>query len=417
MVDVVLLTSHVSYLREVLLVDYRVKKPCLPPLSNSPLFSIPGRDRKYADLSPEQLPETESLMDCMERTSPLWEQKLTYELRNGKNVMVCGHANTIRGLVKRIDNISDDDVRDIAIPTGIPIIYKFDKTLKPIPPSGDQQTASQKHMNGLFLEKPGLLKEALKREKEWSVQVPGYSQTLERNKNPMPPLERSLYKLIAEREMEEWAGQFYDPNAEMEDDGNDGNMGRPIQLVEDEIWAKGIEELRNGDQFDPDSLVFHSANGGSSVSKEENLEIKPTIISSSPCVTSIPSASMLPGMGLPRVRRDAVIVIIRHGKTEHNKLGLFTGWEDAPLAKEGIEEAKEAGRLLRLHGFEFDVVYSSWLSRAVETALYVLDELDSLWLPFIKTWHLNERHYGSRKTSYFCACIVVFVFIRLILLC
>lgn len=69
--------------------------------------------------------------------------------------------------------------------------------------------------------------------------------------------------------------------------------------------------------------------------------------------------------------------------------------EDAPLADEGIEEAKEAGRLLKLHGFEFDVVYTSWLSRALETAWYVMDEMDALWLPIIKTWRLNERMYGG----------------------
>jgi 2,3-bisphosphoglycerate-dependent phosphoglycerate mutase len=69
--------------------------------------------------------------------------------------------------------------------------------------------------------------------------------------------------------------------------------------------------------------------------------------------------------------------------------------EDAPLASEGIEEAKAAGRLLKIHGFEFDVVYTSWLSRALETALYVMDEMDALWLPIIKTWRLNERMYGE----------------------
>ena len=65
------------------------------------------------------------------------------------------------------------------------------------------------------------------------------------------------------------------------------------------------------------------------------------------------------------------------------------------MADEGIEEAKEAGRLLKLHGFEFDVVYTSWLERALETALYVIDEMDSLWLPMVKTWRLNERMYGE----------------------
>ena len=56
------------------------------------------------------------------------------------------------------------------------------------------------------------------------------------------------------------------------------------------------------------------------------------------------------------------------GRTPHNNLGLFTGWEDPPLAPDGVEDAKNAGRLLKMHGFEFDVVYTSWLQRAIETA-------------------------------------------------
>ena len=83
------------------------------------------------------------------------------------------------------------------------------------------------------------------------------------------------------------------------------------------------------------------------------------------------------------------------GRTEHNKLGLFTGWEDASLAKEGIAEAKRAGQLLRAHGFAVDAVYTSWLSRAIETAWLALQELDALWVPIIKSWRLNERMYGA----------------------
>ena len=98
---------------------------------------------------------------------------------------------------------------------------------------------------------------------------------------------------------------------------------------------------------------------------------------------------------LNEMSRDTQLVIIRHGKTEYNKLGLFTGWDDAPLAQEGCEEAVNAGKLLKMHGFTFDVVYTSWLSRAIETAWLVLDELDCLWLPIVKSWRLNERMYGS----------------------
>ena len=64
---------------------------------------------------------------------------------------------------------------------------------------------------------------------------------------------------------------------------------------------------------------------------------------------------------------------------------LYQGWEDPHLAIDGIEDAKNAGRLLKRHGFEFDVVYTSWLTRAIQTAWYVMDELDMLWLPMVST--------------------------------
>ena len=107
------------------------------------------------------------------------------------------------------------------------------------------------------------------------------------------------------------------------------------------------------------------------------------------------AAAAAAGGGEPSARFDRCLVILRHGKTEHNKLGLFTGWEDAGLAPEGRVEARAAGRLLRAHGFELDVVYTSWLSRAIETAWITLSELDCLWVPIIKTWRLNERMYGA----------------------
>jgi bisphosphoglycerate-dependent phosphoglycerate mutase family 1 len=71
----------------------------------------PGRDRKYADLTMDQIPLTESLLDCMERTSPIWEKKIIYEIKNGRNVLVVAHANTLRGLVKTIDRIGDEEIQ------------------------------------------------------------------------------------------------------------------------------------------------------------------------------------------------------------------------------------------------------------------------------------------------------------------
>ena len=142
-----------------------------PPSTTQQHEHWPGRERKYADLRPDQIPMTESLLDCMRRTIPIWNNRILYELRNGRNVMVVAHAHTLRGLVKAIDNISDEDIKQVAIPTGIPIIYKFDHKLESLPPPGDLQTASQVHMNGLFLEEPGLLKQALARE-EGTLVIP-----------------------------------------------------------------------------------------------------------------------------------------------------------------------------------------------------------------------------------------------------
>lgn len=358
----------------------------------------------------EQIPLTESLLDCMERTYPLWENKIKYELMKGRNVLVVAHANTLRGLVKTIDNIGDAEIQDVAIPTGIPIVYKFDNELQAIPPRKEDHSVGQVHMNGLFLEKPGLLKEALKREGEWSQAVPGYGSTMSRHKTPMTSLERSLYKLEAVRELGSWASEFIDWNATPEDDGSDGNMGRPIQLTEDQAWDVGMKQLETQNIAKADSSTTITststedspqavtADGGSAVmSTTTGSSQSPYTVplNTRPCVTSIPSEAVLYQERDVPIRRDSVIVIIRHGKTQHNKLGLFTGWEDAPLADEGVEEAKEAGRLLKLHGFEFDVVYTSWLSRALETALYVMDEMDSLWVPSVKTWRLNERMYGE----------------------
>lgn len=89
------------------------------------------------------------------------------------------------------------------------------------------------------------------------------------------------------------------------------------------------------------------------------------------------------------------LVIIRHGESEWNKLNLFTGWTDVDLSQKGREEAKAAGKLLKENGFDFDICYTSYLKRAIHTLDYVLDEMDRTWLPVIKSWKLNERHYGA----------------------
>jgi len=89
------------------------------------------------------------------------------------------------------------------------------------------------------------------------------------------------------------------------------------------------------------------------------------------------------------------LVLLRHGESTWNKENRFTGWTDVDLTEKGRAEAAEAGRLLREGGFVFDSAYTSVLKRAIRTLFITLDTLDQLWIPVIKSWRLNERHYGA----------------------
>lgn len=89
------------------------------------------------------------------------------------------------------------------------------------------------------------------------------------------------------------------------------------------------------------------------------------------------------------------LVLIRHGESEWNKLNLFTGWTDVDLTEKGVIEAKNSANLLKEEGFTFDIAYTSVLKRAIRTLWYVLDGMDLMWIPVIRDWRLNERHYGA----------------------
>ncbi len=89
------------------------------------------------------------------------------------------------------------------------------------------------------------------------------------------------------------------------------------------------------------------------------------------------------------------LVLLRHGESDWNKANRFTGWTDVDLSETGRAEAQRAGRLLKETGYIFDVAYTSVLKRAIRTCWMALDELDRLWIPVVRDWRLNERHYGA----------------------
>jgi 2,3-bisphosphoglycerate-dependent phosphoglycerate mutase len=89
------------------------------------------------------------------------------------------------------------------------------------------------------------------------------------------------------------------------------------------------------------------------------------------------------------------IVLLRHGESTWNRENRFTGWTDVDLSERGRAEAIEAGRLMKEAGYLFDLAYTSVLKRAIRTLWIALGELDLCWIPEIKSWRLNERHYGA----------------------
>ncbi len=102
----------------------------------------PQHDRRYAGLEPSELPATESLKDTLRRVQPLWVERIAPELRRGRNVLIVAHGNSLRALVKMLDGMSDADIVEFNIPTGVPILYELDDSLRPRVPRcflGDQE--------------------------------------------------------------------------------------------------------------------------------------------------------------------------------------------------------------------------------------------------------------------------------------
>jgi 2,3-bisphosphoglycerate-dependent phosphoglycerate mutase len=105
--------------------SYTVQPPALAP--DDPRH--PRFDRNYADLDPSLLPATESLKDTLERVLPYWHDTIAPDVRAGKRIIVSAHGNSLRALAKHLDHISDEDIPQLNIPTGIPLIYEFDESL------------------------------------------------------------------------------------------------------------------------------------------------------------------------------------------------------------------------------------------------------------------------------------------------
>jgi 2,3-bisphosphoglycerate-dependent phosphoglycerate mutase len=108
--------------------SYDVPPPPLTPDDER----FPGKDPRYADLKPEELPLTECLKDTVARFLPLWHESIAPNIKAGRKILIGAHGNSLRALVKYLDNVSDADILELNIPTGMPLVYELDADLKPI---------------------------------------------------------------------------------------------------------------------------------------------------------------------------------------------------------------------------------------------------------------------------------------------
>ncbi|HOO33375.1 MAG TPA: 2,3-diphosphoglycerate-dependent phosphoglycerate mutase [Thermotogota bacterium] len=103
-----------------------------PPALETSDDRYPGKDRRYADLTEEQLPKTECLKDTLERVLPYWDEEIAPTIKSGKRVVIAAHGNSLRAIVKYLDDMTEEAIIGLNIPTGVPLVYELDEDLKPI---------------------------------------------------------------------------------------------------------------------------------------------------------------------------------------------------------------------------------------------------------------------------------------------
>ncbi|KAL4686771.1 hypothetical protein H8959_018899 [Pygathrix nigripes] len=120
--------------------SYDVPPPPMEP--NHLFYSNISKERRYADLTEDQLPSCESLKDTIARALTFWNEEIVPQIKEGKRVLIAAHGNSLQGIVKHVEGLSEEVIMELSLPTGIPIVYELDKNLKPIKPMqflGDEE--------------------------------------------------------------------------------------------------------------------------------------------------------------------------------------------------------------------------------------------------------------------------------------
>lgn len=395
------------------------------PIADAKYLRWEDRDGRTSRVLP---PDSESLGDVARRVRPLWKQCIMRDVLDGKTVLVVAHGNTIRTLMQAIDNVPDAAASLLEVPQCIPLVYRFvlaHGKLIPEPCEGRKSAVdcaaiaegggvfdkadADAMISAEFLADEAELAQAQLRVRDASLARYGLaggdeSQLLEAvlcAGAALPGLECNVGADVADLEgavralrmaaLEEEAGACWAAGADLYFNSISWGWDEPGDAAPAEA-APG-EPAAEGSAAEAEAATAE-AEAGPNASAGQSASAAPR---DEPRRSYAVAAAAAAARAAYRQRRQRVI-IIRHGKTHHNKLGLFTGWEDAKLAPEGRAEAIAAGRMLARHGVAVDVVYTSWLSRAIETAWLVLAQLDAISVPIHKSWRLNERMCVQHRT-------------------
>lgn len=361
---------------------YDCPPPALP--SEDPFHRALCSDERYRYVT---VPSTESLELTAARVESVWDETIAPALRDGQNVMVVSHGNTLRALCKLIDGVSAADSFHLDLPTACPVVYEFaDAALNHREVHGFWGS-SDAPRHGRFLVDAKLVAKAQDAMRLQCLQNIAVSTVSSEGEDKVSICDA-------------WTSEKATDGVALDSEGRSYKVReRPpsyFALESERIADDAKKELRGMlSRLERMSLDEHRqlsmavGEEGAGTPSRANGASEGTGVEGD--VAAAGSVAATASRGVPAVS----LIIVRHGYSEYNAENRFTGWADVELSNRGREEARFAGSLLREAGCErLEGVFTSYLKRAVKTAWLMLDELELQWVPVQCDWRLNERHYG-----------------------
>ena len=377
-----------------------------PPISVvAPLQRTMCQDERYRrqpcdrGTRPRQdvvVPRGEAFCDCLERVRECLRDTITPALSSGKNVLVVSHGNTLRALIKLIEQVSDEDAFHLDMPTACPLVYRVGcDGAKVGAPQGvwgssnverygrflyDQQRVEQAQqiMRSQVLRNVAVSTISSSDDSSAIATCDAWSEAGVTSRKVSVGDDAESFNV---RTLGAPTRQPQAEPAELEvgSDGKEGGTEAVITTITtpprrnpryEGVGGPAASSLELGAQASRELAIFarrrRQVSGGAPDASEEGRQARCSLI------------------------------LIRHGYSEWNAENKFTGWADPPLTARGREEARLAGSLLREAGVgRIERVYCSLHERAIKTAWLLLDEMELQWVPLSYVWQLNERHYGK----------------------